>query len=459
MDMRNKLWISAACLLSLMSSCGIYNRYSRPDDLPVDSLYLKSAVSDRDTASLASLSWRDLFQDPALQRLVDRALQGNTDLQVAHRRIEAAEATLMSARLSYLPSFMLAPQGGVSSFDKSKGSWTYTGVVAASWEVDIFGRITNAKRRAKELYLQSLDYEQAVLSSVVANVANLYYTLLMLDEQLRISEETAASWNESVRTMRSLMQAGLANEAAVAQSEATCRQVEASVHDLRLQINQVENSLSLVLGEVPGEIGRGRLADWRFEHGLAVGVPLQLLSRRPDVRSAERALAAAFYSTNAARSAFYPSVTLGGTAGWTNAAGSMVLNPGKLLLSAVGNLTQPLFNKGQNIAGLKVAKAQQEEASLTFRQALLNAGREVNDALVQVQASREKLRLRRDQIASLQTAVASTELLMQYGNTTYLEVLTARQGLLSARLSQVAEQFGEIQGVITLYQALGGGCE
>ena len=279
----------------------------------------------------------------------------------------------------------------------------------------------------------------------------------MLDEQYRISEETAVNWRESVRAMRAMMAAGMTNEASVSQSEANCRQVEASLLDLKQQIKEVENSLSILLGEVPGGIERGHLAGQDFPEELTVGVPLQLLSRRPDVKSAELSLASAFYSTNAARSAFYPSITLSGTAGWTNSAGNMIINPGKLLLSAVGALTQPLFNKGLNIAQLKIAKAQQEEAKLAFLQALLNAGSEVNNALTQVQTARGKTELRTGQIISLENAVRSTQLLMQHGTSTYLEVLTAQQSLLSAQLTQVADRFDEIQGIINLYQALGGG--
>ena len=446
----------------VLTSCGIYTKYQRPEDITTDGLYghdldgqsldSLSLFAASDTTSIASLSWRELFTDPQLQSLIEQALQGNTDLLSAQQRIKEAEATLMSAKLSYLPSFMLTPQGGVSSFDNSKGSWTYSGIASASWEVDIFGKLTNAKRRSKALYLQSLEYEQAVSTSLIANVANLYYTLLMLDEQYRISEETAASWRESVRTMRAMMAAGMTNEA-------NCRQVEASLLDLRQQVKEVENSLSILLGDVPGTIERGRLAGQEFPQELAVGVPLQLLSRRPDVKSAELSLASAFYSTNAARSAFYPSITLSGTAGWTNSAGSMIVNPGKLLFSAIGSLTQPLFNKGLNVAQLKIAKAQQEEARLAFQQALLNAGSEVNNALTQVQVARGKTELRARQITSLETTVRSTRLLMQHGTSTYLEVLTAQQGLLSAQLTQVADRFDEIQGIINLYQALGGGRE
>lgn len=450
--------LSVSCLL--LSSCGIYTTYERPSDINTDGLYgqdLNEEAVAVDTASIASLSWRELFTDSHLQMLIEHALQSNTDLLSAQQRIKEAEATLSSAKLAYLPSFMLTPQGGVSSFDKSKGSWTYTGIASASWEIDIFGKLTNAKRRSKALYLQSLEYEQAVSTSLIANVANLYYTLLMLDEQYRISEETAVNWRESVRAMRAMMAAGMTNEASVSQSEANCRQVEASLLDLKQQIKEVENCLSILLGKVPGGIERGHLAGQDFPEELTVGVPLQLLSRRPDVKSAELSLASAFYSTNAARSAFYPSITLSGTAGWTNSAGNMIINPGKLLLSAVGALTQPLFNKGLNIAQLKIAKAQQEEAKLAFQQALLNAGSEVNNALTQVQTARGKTELRTGQITSLENAVRSTQLLMQHGTSTYLEVLTAQQSLLSAQLTQVADRFDEIQGIINLYQALGGG--
>ncbi len=460
--MKGLITLAAACLL--LSGCGIYNKYQRPEDILPEGLYGTSLegeapVQAGDTASIACLSWRELFQDPQLQVLVERALENNTDLLSARERVKEAEATLLSSRLAYLPSLMLAPTGGVSSFDGSKGSWTYSAVATASWEIDIFGRLTNAKRRAKALYMQSLEYAQAVTTELIANAANLYYTLLMLDEQYRISYETAASWREGVTTMRALMQAGLTDESAVSQYEANCREVEASLLDLQLQIKQVENSFSILLGEVPGPIDRGTLAGQTFPEELTLGVPIDLLARRPDVKQAELSLASAFYSTNAARSAFYPSITLGGTAGWTNSAGEVIVNPGKVLLSAVGSLTQPLFNRGQNVAQLKMAKAQQEEARLAFRQALLNAGGEVNDALMQVQVARGKRDIRSEQVAFLENTVRSTQLLMRHGTTTYLEVLTAQQSLLAAQLTQVSDRFDEIQGLISLYQALGGGRE
>ena len=241
------------------------------------------------------------------------------------------------------------------------------------------------------------------------------------------------------------MNAGMANESAVSQMEATYYQVQGSVLDLRKQINQAENSLALLLAETPRHYERGSLAQQQFPTDFSVGIPVQMLSGRPDVR------------TNKARSAFYPSITLSGSAGWTNSAGVMILNPGKFLASAVGSLTQPLFNRGQVIAQYRIARAQQEEAALGFQQTLLNAGSEVNDALTAYQTSQGKKLLLDKQVASLQTALRSTSLLMEHGNTTYLEVLTARQTLLSAQLSQTANHFTEIQSLINLFQALGGG--
>ena len=364
----------------------------------------------------------------------------------------------LSAKLAYLPSLYLSPQGTISSFDGGKAAKTYSVPVTASWEIDIFGKLRNAKRQSQALYAQSQDYRQAVRTQVIAGIANTYYTLLMLDAQLEISEQTKISWKESADATRALMNAGRADNSAVSQMEAAYYSVCASVLDLKEQINQTENSMALLLAETPHKIQRGKLENQQLPEDFSVGIPLQMLSNRPDVRSAEFSLAQAFYTTNAARAAFYPSITLSGSAGWTNSAGSMIINPGKFVASAVASLTQPLFNKGVNIAQLKIAKAQQEEARLSFEQTLLNAGVEVNEALVQYQTAREKSAFYDKQITSLQTAARSTSLLMEHSNnTTYLEVLTAQQTLLNARLSQVANRFTEIQGVITLYQALGGG--
>lgn len=439
----------------VLSSCGVYNKYPSATYVP-EQLFGADVAATDSVNNIATLSWREFFTDSRLQQLIEQGLQNNTDLQSAHWRVEEARASLGASRLAYLPAFALAPQGTVSSFDKVKATQAYTLPVTATWEIDIFGKLTNAKRRARALYAQSQEYELAVKTQLIANLANTYYTLLMLDAQLAISQETEAKWSESVRTMKALKEAGQGNEAGLAQTEATYYSICTTVLDLKEQITQAENSLSLMLGEVPQTISRGTLTEQSLPQNLSVGIPLHILANRPDVRNAELGLAQAFYSTNEARASFYPSITLSGTAGWTNDVGT-ILNPGKLLLSAVGSLTQPIFNRGQNIARLKIAKAQQEEARLAFTQSLLNAGSEVNNALKQTQTAREKSDLYIRQITSLQTAVRSTQMLMQHGSSTYLEVLTAQQTLLTARLTQVSNRFQEIQGIINLYQALGGG--
>lgn len=453
--MRKQILLFAATALTL-SSCGIYSKYKPVTEVPED-LYGHTDETATDTANMGDLSWREVFTDPFLQTLIDSALVRNTDLQTAQLRVKEAEAALMTSKLSYLPSLSLAPEGAISSFDGAKATKTYSLPASASWEIDLFGRLTNAKRRAKAALLQTEEYTQAVQTQLIASVANTYYTLLMLDAQYEIATATEKAWKESVAATRAMKAAGMVTEAGLAQTEATYYNICTTVLDLKEQINQTQNSLSLILAEVPHDIRRGKLDEHKLPETFATGIPLQMLSNRPDVLSAELSLAQAFYTTNAARSAFYPSITLGGSAGWTNSAGSMITNPGKLLASAFGSLTQPLFNKGANIAQLKIAKAQQEEARLAFQQTLLAAGSEVNDALTQVQTARNKALYFSKQVASLENAARSTRLLMQHGNTTYLEVLTAQQTLLSAQLSQVANRFTEIQGVITLYHALGGG--
>ena len=441
-----------------LSSCHVYQTYKRPDSLPVDSLYRQS-VATGDTVSLAFLSWKELFTDSCLQQLIETGIRNNTDLNVARLKVKEAEALLMSSKLAYLPSVSLTSQGTLSSVAGAKPSKSYNLATSADWELDIFGKLTNAKRGAKAFYEQSEAYRQAVQTQLIATVANSYYTLLMLDKQLDITRRTAEIWDENLRVMKALKKAGQATEMAVAQTEASKFSVDGSILSLEQQINEMENSLSTLLGMIPSSIDRSALDGQSFPEKLAAGVPLQLLQRRPDVRQKEAGLAEAFYATNQAHAAFYPSVMLSGSAGWTNLAGGVITNPGQWLLSAVGSLVQPFFNRGRNIANLRVAKAQQEEALLTFRQSLLDAGAEVNDALGQWQTARKRLRISEQQISPLQSGVQSSELLMRYSSQNYLEVLTARQTLLQAELSAAANRFDEIQGVINLYHALGGGVE
>lgn len=365
--------LSAALLLS---SCGIYTNYQRSESLPVDNLYRDVPKVMQDTASLADLSWRELFTDPLLVKWIEAGLEKNSDLQIARLRTEEAQASLRASRLSFLPSVSLTPQGSLSSFGGAKPSKTYSLGGTAEWEIDAFGSLRNAKKGSHAAWEASRAYEQAVQTQLVATIAETYYSLLALDRKLAITRETARQWGENVRVMKALKRAGEKNDAAVAQAEASRLDAESAVLSLENQIHELENSFSTLIGIIPTAIERGNLLELSFKEELSVGVPVQLLGRRPDVRQAEWQLAQAFYATNEARSAFYPKITLSGSAGWTNNSGADIANPGDWLLSAVGSLVQPLFNKGRNIANLKIAKAQQQQAQITFAQKLLDAGAE-----------------------------------------------------------------------------------
>lgn len=443
------LW--AVCL---MTGCSIYKPYSRPE-VQTEGLY-RDLEETKDTASIATLGWRNLFSDKNLQALIDKGLERNTDLRVAHTRVKAAEAVLMNARLSYLPSVVLTPDGSISGTEGAKAIKTYNLAASASWEIDLFGKVTNAKREALAALEGSRAYRQAVETQLIATIANSYYMLLMLDRQLIISEQTLITWKETEHSIEALKRAGKSNDAAVLQAKANRLALEASVVSIRKSIRETENVLSALLADTSHDIMRGALQKQQFPDTLSAGLPIQLLANRPDVRQAEWNLAQAYYATNAARSAFYPSLTLSGSIGWTNNVGGVVVNPGSWLFSAVGSLMQPLFNKGTNIANLRQAKARQEEALLLFQQSLLDAGKEVNNALTRWQSARIRMDYVNQQIMTLQEAVRKTELLMQHTSTNYLEVLTARQRLLEAELTQAQDKFEEIQGVIDLYHAVGG---
>lgn len=460
--MKNQIIIYSICAAALLSSCNIYKKYSRPET-DLQGLY-RDPVSNTDTlvsdtTNMANLPWEKVFTDPQLQSLIRLGLERNSDLQTALLKVKEAEASLMSSRLAYAPSLGLAPEGGVSSFNKSAGKWTYTLPIVASWELDLFGNLLNAKRAAKASLMQSESYQQAVQTQVIAAIANCYYTLLMLDTQLEITEQTAILWQKNVETMKAMKTAAMVNEAAVTQSEANSYMIAATIPDIKNQIRQTENTLSLLLRQAPRKIARGTLKEQQLPMELNAGVPVQLLTNRPDVKAAEMALAGTYYNANKARAAFYPQLSITGTFGWTNQAGSMIVNPGKMILSAVASLTQPLFYRGANIARLKIAKAQQQEAMLSFEQTVLNAGAEVSDALNLYQTAQDKLTDRQKQINSLEKSVEYTQELLTLGtsSSTYLEVLTAQQSLLSAQLSGISDQFQRMQAVVNLYHALGGG--
>lgn len=454
-----KIFYIAICAV-LLNSCHIYRDYQRPEGLPVDSLYRDINPSEvADTSNLGMLSWKEVFRDTCLQRLIEYGLQNNTDMQVALLRVDQAQAQLKSAKLAFLPSLTLSPQGTLTSTDGGKAVKTYELPVQASWEIDLFGKLRNAKQETLASLLQQQAYRQAVQSELIASVANSYYSLLMLDEQVEISVETLDVWKEQIRTMEARLKVGEETENAVTQARASLYELEASYNDLLRQQRETENTLCTLLGTTAREIERGRLYEQTFPQQFSAGVPLSLLSRRPDVVQAEMELAAAYYSTNQARSAFYPSLTLSGSAGWTNSLGQVVTNPGGWILSAVASLSQPIFNRGKLISNLRVSKDEEQIALLNYKQAILNAGEEVNNALYAIESVERNLTIHTNQCRQLERTVQTSESLYRTGNASYLELLTARQSLLNARLNLVTDKFTYCQSIINLYSSLGGGCE
>lgn len=459
--MRKITYLFIICInVALLSSCHIYRNYQRPENLPTDSLFRDmDNPSVSDSLSLGDLPWQEVFQDTLLQHYIRYGLEHNTDMQTALLRVDQAKAQLTAAKLAFLPSLTLSPQGTLTSTAGSKTVKTYELPVQASWEIDLFGNLRNAKKGTQATLLQQQAYQQAVRSELIASIANTYYSLLMLDEQVEISQSTLGVWKEQVRTMEARLKVGEETENAVTQARASLYELEATHNDLLRQQREAENSLCTLLGMTSRSLERGTLSEQQFPETLSTGIPVRLLSRRPDIVQAEMTLANAYYTTNQARSAFYPNLNLSGSAGWTNALGQAVTNPGDWILSAVASLTQPLFNRGKLISNLRVSKDEEQIALLNYRQALLDAGQEVNDALYATESAGRSLESHRKQCRELERTVQTSEALYRTGNATYLELLTARQSLLNARLNVVTDSFTQCQAVINLYQALGGGAE
>ncbi len=376
----------------------------------------------------------------------------NTDLRIAALKVEEARATLSASRLAFLPSVSMGADGSVGSGSSDRFSIG----PSASWEIDAFGKQRNLKMGAEASWFASQAYRQAVQSQLVATIADGYYTLLMLDEQLSISERTLTTWDENIRVLQALKRAGRTNEAAVLQARANRMRVESSTLTLRNQIAEQENAIRSLLLDPDADMARGSLREQSFPESLSAGIPIDLLSNRPDVREAEYRLQKSFYDINVARAAFYPSITLSGNAGWTTSSGS-VGNPSSWIANALGSVVVPIFNRGTNKANLDIARARYEENLLDFQQKLLDAGMEVNNALIAWQTANGRLALDRKQIVALKGAVHNTRLLMRNTTTNYLEVLTAQQRLLEAELSEASDRFDVIRSVISLYHALGGG--
>lgn len=445
-----------------LTGCHIYKSYETPTDTPLAKEYAQAKEAEVDSTALGNLGWQDVFTDPVLAGYISQALENNVDLRNARLNVDAARARLKGAKLSFLPSLALTPNAAAVRYG-THGQFTqsYQLPAQASWEVDIFGKLLNAKRRAKAQLEQSEDYAAAVRSQIIGAVASTYYIMASTRAQLELSRNTSMLWQQTVRTMRDLKEAGSVTEAAVMQSEANYYSILASITDLEVAVDKLDNAMSLLLGTMPQhwEVSPEASLATPVLVDTAGGVPMSMLAQRPDVRSAEDNLAIAYYATNSARAAFYPTLTINATGGFTNMLGSFVQNPGDWFAQLAGSLVAPIFSRGQNMANLKVAKAQQQQALNNFEYALMNAAAEVGDYLQVYAKAAEKEALLERQVDDLSKAVEYTQELMLYstGQTNYLEVLTAQQTLLAAQISLIACRQARDTSVINLYQSLGGG--
>ncbi len=459
--------VGVGLLLLSLSSCGLYNKYDRPevvaDGIVRDPVAQNAALQADGDESFGNLPWRQLFTDPQLQTLIEKGLENNPDLLNAALNVQMVNEALKVARLAFLPSVALTPQGTISTLqtDPSVTTKTYQIPVSASWTVDLFGNLLNAKRSAQMQLMAVKDYQVAAQCGIVAGIATLYYTLLTLDRQIEIVTDMEQLTKETWDKMKFMHENRVGYRSTAVQSaEAAYYSVQAQKVDLQRQIRECENSLTLLLAEPAHSVARGKLADQSLPSQFATGVSINLLNNRADVHAAEMSLAQCFYNIETARSRFYPNITVTGAATFTNSAGSAILNPGKWLLSAVGSLVQPIFQHGQIVAGLKVAKAQYEQAYNNWQNAVLKAGNEVSNALVTYNSSAEKAVLDGKRVKVMMQNVEDTKKLMESSsNTTYLEVISAQSNLLNAEISEVTDQFNKMQAVVNLYQALGGGAK
>lgn len=456
----NKLNIFVLLLaaLSLTGCKSLYGNYERPD-VKITGV-VRDPVNDQATLEGANdfgnLPWRSVFTDPQLQTLIDRALNNNPNLANAVLNIDIAEQQLKAAKLSFLPNVAFAPTGTISHFGShTEATKAYTLPIAASWNVDLFGQLRAKKKVAQAMLLQMKDYKVAAQTSLICNIANLYYTLLMLDRQKEIvdnmSELTKNTWD----MMKLQMEFGRARSTSVQSAEAAYYHVQTQSVTIKGNIREAENSLSLLLGEPVHSIARGSLSNQNLPTNFSGGIGIALLSNRADVHAKEMALAQCFYNIQEARSRFYPALNISPTGAWSN--GNGLVNPGKLLLSVVSSLTQPIFAQGKLKAGLRVAEDQYKQAYNTWQNSILTAGSEVSNALVAYNSANEKNELMQQQIDVLKKNVEHSQLLYKQSSSSYLEVITAQQNLLNAQISQAQEQFTKLQSIVNLYYALGGG--
>lgn len=456
--------ITVGLVAILMSSCGLYSKYERPEvtvNTPAAMRDAEMYANTTDSLGFGDVAWREVFTDPQLQQLIQKGLENNLDIYKATASVKQMEEALKCARLAFLPSLTFAPNGSFAKVltGDYKGDWSksYALPVSASWTVDIFGNILSQKRGAEMTLAMTKDYEQAARSGVICGVANSYYTLLMLDRQLEILADMEKLTKETWEMMKLQKELRGARETSVVSAQAAYLKVQAQTVDMRRQVREVENALSLLIGQEAQTISRGKLADQTLPTEFSTGYPLRILSIRPDVHAKEMNLASCFYDVQKARSAMYPSITISANGSYTNSLGSMIANPGQFIANFVGSLAQPIFANGRLTAQLRIAKIDYDVAEKEWINSMLKAGSEISNCLVEYHSAKDKAELDRQQVEVLKKSVDYTLNLFKMGTSSYLEVITAQSSLLTAEISQVTDDFNKMQAVVNLYSALGGG--
>ena len=450
----------------LFTGCGLYNKYEKTVEEPADPFgTTQDITSATSETSIAEMSWREFFTDPLLQQLIEQALANNTDLNTARINVEKSQISLRTKKLAFLPSLYFSPQGSFSKFGSESWTRSYTIPLDVSWDVDLFGSLRNKKRAAQAALLQAQMAEESTRSNLISSVAQEYFYLQLLDRELDILIATDSLWKASLDTQQALYENGQAYSTAVNQQESSWLDVKLQIVAIKRSIRSTENEICSLLCITPQHIERSKWyadeyhssADKRLfkERYMKIGVPAMMLERRPDIRLANFYIEEAFYNVQAARAAFYPSITLTGELGWSNNGG--FVNPGKLLLQLVGQLSQPIFARGQINANYKTAQLTEENLKKKYVQAVVDAGNQVNEAIADCRAARENHEYYHRQVEVLHEAYNGTHELMDNGKAQYLEVLTAQESLLNAQLNEASNMYNGAQALISLYIALGGG--
>lgn len=438
---------SSLCLAAVLmiAACGPLGKYNAQAEVREDLYGQGVQTSEENTARIG---WKDMFLDAKLQALIEKALAGNLDLEIARENILLAQNSLRGARLAYLPYLGANGTYNYSFANGKTPSGSYDISANASWELDIFYRNGNRIDNAKAGIEQARDFEQGVQVKLISELVSTYYELLMLDEQQRILDEMLATWQKSLDAIHKLKREGFADEVAVGQYEATYAKLQTSSVQLKYALEQTENAMSLLLAEPPCTHDRGTLMDQQPIEAIMPGVPCELLTSRPDVRAAQRDIEKAFYTTKDAWLNFFPTITITGSAS--------VLG----LANLAAGIVAPVLNVGQNITRLKSAQLLQEQARTAFDSTLLQAGNEVNNCMKQYNSCKEQIEWYDNQVESLTRARKNTELLMRNSETkTYLDVLAAHNALIEAEFGRVENYAALFQNAARLYAALGGGSD